>query len=415
MCLEGKSTDSKQTVLAGIFGIQCLKCKQLYTSKQWNDLETTTMGGSSESSDDGYLVHKFELASYVDKIPEFFRDGVRVNLGGVLTPISEALERYPAVMGVPIKWLGSQQDYERLGRAMGLAPAAVPESKTAETVEHLDDGCVRVGGIKYAPVLGHGMAKTLAENYSYAELGRALAQRMRQISTPGFFAPFEATDYIAERLGYERKGKLDAHDHLQQAVAALSESSVARDSPLHALIEQLAARVVPAAPDKRLGEIPLDLVAVQVLLQHVDERTRPYASHDRSSWDPMVKTLVSRLYERVIGKPDVEPLPPVASEPPLKLAQRLAAFVAERAALDKACKEFDESSPKTNWARVAFISAVDYGTRKASGHYSAPMDGWAETGTQRAKYMEEGFRLSCDLVAPAKMSGDPQYLCVFEF
>lgn len=82
-----------------------------------------------------------------------------------------------------------------------------------------------------------------------------------------------------------------------------------------------------------------------------------------------------------------------APSPPPKLAQRLAAFVEERHALEQACKAFDEAGPKTSWAQFAFTAAVMDGLRAACSKTMNVADGWQEGGDARLKYEQAGFKV----------------------
>lgn len=416
MCIEGYTKKGSVFVESGavpaLDKVRCLACGVHYTRESWavyyshwqakakkEAVTTTTMGGGSE---DGVEKHAAELRTYPDKRFYWSIDGAGCNMSNVMDMVSKAAEDWASTLVAAPVWAdGTKEAYKRLGHALGLVPppAAAPVA-AAETVEHLDDGCVRVGGVRYVPVLGHGVPKALAEHYSYMNLAHALAQRMKMFDTANYFSPTEDTQYIAERLGYERKTPpklLDAHDHLQQAVAALSESSVARDSPLHALIEQLAARVVklPESEEDRFWRHA----------KHDAEQliTRAAEMLERSAeFHPQRGSMTGNAIERLVAlmKPGPAEAPP---PPPMKLAQRLAAFVEERDAMELAVRDWFEktvvpassSASRPVWSNsIGFrlVRAAIQGRRKVCYQFDkTTSESWADGAGVHLAYEDAGF------------------------
>lgn len=84
-----------------------------------------------------------------------------------------------------------------------------------------------------------------------------------------------------------------------------------------------------------------------------------------------------------------EPEAPV-SPPSMKLAQRLAAFVEERAALRNSVNAWDATVPATQWAGHAFIAAC---AGQRSVGTNSTHDDWEEGSAVRLKYEAAGFKV----------------------
>lgn len=243
MCLEGKKKGLFDVAWRGSLGqtVYCATCSAHWTPREWDKLygdqpTVTTMGGGSSEK------HTIELEYLEGGRFQVLVDGKLGCLAVAVAQLAAAAGRYSETGKMPEPSVPLKAAYHHLGHVLRIAPAKpeAQETPAAETVEHLDSGGVRVDGITFAPTSGTmtGMRRIVSEYYCIDTLMGALVDRLKSCPKR---VEFDVHDkkYLAERFGSGIQPPLtDATWHLGHAVAALSDASVARDSPLHALIEQ---------------------------------------------------------------------------------------------------------------------------------------------------------------------------------
>lgn len=392
MCLEGKQQHKWKQI--GSCSLQCLVCRECYYQKQWDELvatttpKVTTMGGGSGEGEEKNEQHCIDIKYEPMGRFVLYCDGSLAGMQNAMDLLSAAAERLAAATPNP-KWnLGTQAAYERLGRALGLtAPTAPPTpmdteelSKKYTTDELIQAAQLRIQREDYEPT-------------DFAMGVKRHAQALRDaVCGPGQLTKddlrrFSLTELLA---------------HLNERTAATKTVGGSFDGGVHDAVRQLHERVNGSKPRgvwcKSLTPEEITDLADQTfsidLMRALEDRLKRYLAGPlsrNSMEETKLRELVARYTAPELQQP-VAASPPPAAAPaePLKLAQRLAAFVTLRAELEKACVDFDAVEPTTSYGTVLFRAAL-LGKRRGGQSGKAVVKSWDDGTPEHAKYMEQGF------------------------
>lgn len=363
MCLEGKEQSKcKQT---GAYQLQCCVCKVIYSQKEWDELvaepnATTTMGGDSkgDSSSDNE-VHTVVLTVFPAKTFGYKLDGGPTNMSRVMDMMSKALEDWNAEFKhqPALKWWspGTQAAYERLGRALGVA---VPAPAAASPPLSIDD----------------------LKRFSLRELLAHVNERTAS-------RPYHA-GWISETVDAVRQ----LHERVCGKVVAVEAT------PVHPPGECVRLPVTADNLDD------LDLTMAQLRRLAVRQLDKYWSDGMFSETDPVRKEWLEMIEGRTRRALVAAPAEP----PKVKLAQRLAAFVEERAALQADAKALHEKAfPNITWDTSVMTNVVQCaltGCRSYSAIFKPGIGNshpaWMDGSAQR--YFEEnGFIVFYDINAGA--------------
>lgn len=333
MCREGKSSGQYSPG----YLYHCKLCGGSYHATDWEALkpvepkgaQTTTMGGDSEEEK-----HTIDINYYPAGLFGLYCDGRAANMHEAMNLLSAAAERLNATTP-DYQWSsGTQAAYERLGRALGVYPAAPPPLS-------IDD----------------------LKRFSLQELLAHLNNRTSKA---------------------ERAAQCAWISEVQDAVRQLHER-VCGGPPT----------ATPAAAKTQLTvEQLVDGSTIRTLLDAVEVRSKRACC--RSKFKPFdnTATKLRQLLDEYVEK-DTPAAAPAEEPPKVKLAQRLAAFVEEKQSLEKAMREAHEAAfADVKWTKSAMRELFVAALADSRGYMirvpTREVRGWNDGSAQRM-FEDAGF------------------------
>ena len=407
MCREGKSSGQYSPG----YLYHCKLCGGSYHATDWEALkpvepkgaQTTTMGGDSkgDSSSDNE-VHTIVLTVYPNKTFGYKLDGGPTNMSRVMDMMSKALEDWNAEFKhqPALKWWspGTQAAYERLGRALGVAVPAPAAMNTEE----------------------------LSQQHTVNELLCAAHRRIKSLTMPLHFdadAKLHAKCVFDTVCGEDPLVSIDdlKRFSLQELLAYLNGRTEATkaaggsfDGGVHVALRELHERVCGSATPPVCVHPPGECVRLPVkpieLYEQVGIATLFDAAIVAANYEAKKKGrcadgdwateeqrgCVECLHLMVCGRQTVS-----APTEPLKLAQRLAAFVDERAALEQATRSWFDANVKDlpaatgGWdaSMIRLILTAAMSGRRVTGAVAQSFrpGSWEAGGAIRRVYEDAGF------------------------